>query len=769
MSQIIKLPHLEELLLDLANKIRTKHSQLVTSVTFDPNTNIVTVERDGGATTTFSLDKFIDTWGDLDCVTEYPYANLFDYTARVNNKKYEPDGSIVDDTGNSSLVIDILGGNEYSIYRKHDDNHNVVFYDAADQFVGADTNYSLIGSGWHKKVVTAPVDATKMAINFRKDGQSSPEMMVIKGNVIDIITTHIPYLDGGRILIGDCVSLSFNNEGTTLASTTHTSAIKELAEKIVNVANESIVTIDGQKPDIQGNVDLTFEKIGNEAVLFVNTHEVGRVDLTQILRAEDILYDASNTGLAFQNVQEVLDYLEKDKASLNKDNIFIGHNTFNEVNLIGKAPIVKTATNLQAGDGHASNTYCGIRTVSTHHDNTGDPRFVSAIKIRVDDRFAIGDIIDGIYVTEITKNTSTLDDIVGETISSNGSFIVEKDNDYPQCIYVPVQKEYTGDTYFIIGKKGDRALSECRYSGATNLAQCVNSLNIDALPLQGSPLNRPQGNGWIIMHTLVTNDINVREELSSLNDRVNTLTNGTVTSVNNEQPVDGNVTINAGHIEYNNATSHLVSTNVQNAIDELKREMTLLDSSSIFIVPDNTELNNLLGQNTLKSGDLIYIIDSTGVVDFTGQGVNNGNNPIAMIYDDAVGGNKLRIFSKFDSPINISADTVAYNDQTTLLGTDNVQGAIEKLKEKVEDSVTNVVYDTNKTLTVTKNGQPTQYDLTPLIGITSINREVGVDGAIELTTNNTVNSTEFKVGNTTYATLNYMTDAQADAIINNWN
>lgn len=289
MSKIIKLPHLEEVVQDLVNKIKIKFNQMVVSVEFDPDTNIVTVTKDGGATTNFDLNKFVDEWGDLDCVTEYPYANLFDYSNRVEGRKYEDDGRITqNNVDTSSIEIEIIGGNEYSIYRQHNDNHTIVFYDAADIFIEADTQTAPAIRNWHRKVVNAPLNAVKMGVNFRKGGTNSPNMMVIKGNVIDTLDTHIPYLDGGRISIGDCVSLSFNNDGTTLASTTHASAIKELAEKITTVAGGSIVTIEGQKPDAQGNIDLTFEKVGDEAVLSVNTQEVGRIDLTTYVKNTDL-------------------------------------------------------------------------------------------------------------------------------------------------------------------------------------------------------------------------------------------------------------------------------------------------------------------------------------------------------------------------------------------------------------------------------------------------------------------------------------------------
>ena len=426
------------------------------------------------------------------------------------------------------------------------------------------------------------------------------------------------------------------------------------------------------------------EKITGFRVLSRDSEEI-------VLKASSVTVEPTINGL--NNVQEVLDYLEEDKASLNKNNVFTGINTFNEINLIGKTPFVESNGISQSG-GHKNEVYCGRRDVSTHKNNpASNKQYVSAIKIRIVNTLNVGDTVTGVCVAEIEKRTSRLDDIVGKTIVFNGTFIVEEDIKYGKCIYVPVQKEYTSDTYFLIGQKGARELREYFIA---DVSLCVNELYIDTLPQEGLELNHTKGNGWLIEHALVDDDINVREKLSQL-----------VTSVNQEVPVSGNVIINAEHIPYNNATSNLLSTDVQKAIDELKRDMVLLDTSDIHIVSDSAELTTLLGQGTLKKGDLIYIINSNGVVDFNGNNVGNGGDPVAMIYDSdiTISGNKLRVFSKFDTPINISADIVTYNDQVAQLGADNVQDAIVKLNEKF---VSDVIYDEpTRTLKQTKNGQET--------------------------------------------------------------
>ena len=482
MSKIIKLPHLQEVVQDLVNKIKIKFNQMVVSVEFDPDTNIVTVTKDGGATTTFSLDKFIDTWGDLDCVTEYSYANLFDYSNRVDGRKYEENGNITqNDSGTSSVEIEVVGGTEYSIYRQHNDNHIIVFYDAADGFIEANTDYAPAIGIWHRKAVTAPLNAVKMGVNFRRDGVNSPNMMVIKGNVIDTVNEHIPYLDGGRILIGNCATLSFDNSHTTLASSTHASAIKELNTKLNDVVGNSVVTVNSQRPNNQGDVE-----------------------------------------------------------------------------------------------------------------------------------------------------------------------------------------------------------------------------------------------------------------------------------------------VNAGHIPYNNNTSNIQATNVQEAIDKLKEEIALLENSNIFIVNDLQDYNNRKDTFNLKSGDLIYFLDSNAVVDFNDQAVNNGGKPVVMIFDEnaqGASGNNLRIFSKLDTTINITAKDVSFDKNGTSLTKDNVQEAIVETNSKI---ITTGTLNGNIIELMQENGGKIDVDVTRLVGINTINSESpDMQGNIMLSVDITSNDTiDFKVNSANFGRLTYITDNQVNEIIN---
>lgn len=754
--------------------------------------------------------------------------------------------------------------------------------------------------------------------------------------------------------LSDVTDVQYDNN-THIMTVTRNGVPSEIDLSKLNTKINNVAPVDG-------NIQLALNQAGDDISLTVGGQNAGTVSLNGYVKtvnnqpnqggnvtvdAEHINYDTTNTNLNHQNVQDVLDYLEEDKASLNKNNVFIGHNTFNEVNLLGKNVFVSTVGGKQ-NSAHKTDIYCGDRRVSTHHNGSPNPKYISAIKIEVLPSVNVGDMVSGVYVTEIEKKADRLTDIVGETIINDGSFIVEEDETGAKVIYVPIQKEYTVDTYFLVGKTGDRNLREA-WEGYPPQEEYINNLPINNLPQIGNQLNWTTGNGWIIIYSLTDDEMNVREELKLLNDKVNNANRGKVTSVNKQQPNDlGEVIVNAEHISYNNQTSNLISDNVkeaidelngkfvsnvsfveatrtlkqtknnqesdvvtglvtrwkhlehvtesntfnifnpttfidghyygvngvvvpntnwghfnipcsanetftvfkkrydsknfglldsnvnwfsnlvvnsttdgvwqkftvnipqdqrvvylsipvykvdndyrnevmvfrgnvqapaefipftnnreisidgekvnisfeastttlstnnivdaikeldmkvanagagtvtsvntiepingdvtitssdidydnqtsgltankiQGAIDELKRDMDLIDSSEVRILADKTELDNLLGQGILSKGDIIYIIDSNGVVDFNGTDVGNNGNPIAMIYDTDIpvppNNNHLRVFSRFNTPIHITATNVEYDDNNTQLQANNVQDAIGKLNEKIANA-----------------------------------------------------------------------------------
>lgn len=490
---------------------------------------------------------------------------------------------------------------------------------------------------------------------------------------------------------------------------------KDGVEHDVVDLSKFVTSVNNQTPDQQGNVTVN---------------------------AEHIEYDDTNINLGLSNVQEVLEYLEEDKASLNKDNIFIGQNTFNEAILLGKTPFVETSRAEETVGGHRAGVYCGYRRISTHHNNLpqGTSKYVSAIKIKVIRSFSVGEKVDGVCITEIRKTGDKATDVIGKTIVVDGSFIVEEDNVYGKCIYVPIQKAYTEDTYFLIGKTGSNALSECRYIYDAEKNDCVNNININALPAEGDVLGNVIGNGWIVIHSLVEDDINVRDALLSIGDgdieTAEVVGNNLTLTKTNGDTVTADLTpiLSANNISFDNVNSTLKATTVQGAIDEVKELIDLLQSNTTtYFVNDKNEFDTLQQGTQFNSGDIVYVIDSTGVT-VDGIDVNNDGKPVSLIYDAVEG--KFRLLTKVSDRIALDAINVSFNKNTSGLQADNVQDAIDILAEKV-----------NKTVMTLNNIEPE------------------ADGNINLLLEINGDSLEFKVKDTKVNTLDLYTEAEADALI----
>ena len=342
------------------------------------------------------------------------------------------------------------------------------------------------------------------------------------------------------------------------------------------------------------------------------------VDLEPILRADNISYDNSNTALGLDNVQDVLEFLEKDKASLSKNNVFVGTNTFSDVKLLGKNTFVETDGYWQTGF-HPTDRYCGYRSVSTHSDGASTPKYVSAIRIDVDEGLDVGDTVGGVHIVEVEKKTSKLTDIVGDKITEGGSFIVEKDSRGQKVIYVPVEKEYTKDTYFLIGQAGLSQMAQTCYLNVPN-DESINKLMFNDLPATGQPLNHNHGINWVIRHALTNDAIDVREELKSLNNDIADVASGTVTPVTGQAPNDqGEVTVGIANIQgLQDALDNKVNTsevgNSADLIPRLNNQGKLVDTiipelaiTRIIDVTNQAEALNKVNSGDIQVGDSVRL------------------------------------------------------------------------------------------------------------------------------------------------------------------
>ena len=345
-----------------------------------------------------------------------------------------------------------------------------------------------------------------------------------------------------------------------------------------DLATGTVKTVNQQPSDGQGNV---------------------KVD------AEHIEYNNQTSQLTSQNVQEAIDYLEGDKASLNKNNVFIGHNTFNEVNLLGKTPFVETG-GANSSSFSAVGKYCGYRSVSTHRSTTTpQPVYVSAVKIEVADNLDVEDVVTGVYVVEVQKKANKVNDIVGEKFAENSSFIVEEDSSGRKVIYVPIEKTYTDDTYFLIGKNGRQEFKETFYSDPNDVAtNSINGLDINSLSSKGDELAHDKGIGWVTRHALTNGTVDVREELEALNNKI--INSGTISSVNGQQPTNGNVTIDGTHI---NATVGNDNRSIQDHLTTIGNGLTTVNTRSITNDNRLTKLENKVPN--IQVGDIISTYNTT--------------------------------------------------------------------------------------------------------------------------------------------------------------
>ena len=156
--------------------------------------------------------------------------------------------------------------------------------------------------------------------------------------------------------------------------------------------------------------------------------------------------------------------------------------------------------------------------------------------------------------------------------------------------------------------------------------------------------------------------------------------------------------INATQVTFNGTSVNMQSGNVQNAIEELKNLIDSSNDKDIHVVENKAELDGLLPTITLKTGDIIYIIDSTGVIDYEGNDVNNGGKSVAMIYDGNIAdinSNKLRLFSKLENKLHIDWDILSYTTAVKCVNLFDVNKIINKVYYQASGGSANISYDVN--------------------------------------------------------------------------
>lgn len=221
----------------------------------DPKT-VINAELDGdilkfthldNTVTEVPLDDFVREWKDLDYVEEYNDVNLMEYNKKVTGYRYGAGDAYVEDADWSTYFLDVKPNEQYSIMRRVDDNNRFVFTNSVGGSKIDATNVNTVhqSNGFFIRSLTVPNrnNITKLAIQFKHNENTINDIMILEG-VHTTVDKFIPYADKQTIQIGREVSYAFDNEGTTLKSTTVESAIKELSEKI----SEDILPITNYQP-----------------------------------------------------------------------------------------------------------------------------------------------------------------------------------------------------------------------------------------------------------------------------------------------------------------------------------------------------------------------------------------------------------------------------------------------------------------------------------------------------------------------------------------
>lgn len=548
----------------------------------------------------------------------------------------------------------------------------------------------------------------KLGVDGKLSETMIPNLAITSVNNVASTQEALNKVQDGSVQVGDVVVVAPNNEiymyNGANAGTFEDNFIQ------LSLGDGTVKVVNGQRPSSTGSVTVDAEHIN------YNDAQIG-LGGTTVQQAIEKLDGTTITSATYDKDAQVINIAKKDGtnlppvdlndlASKTLDNTFIGNNTFKDINL-GLPIKINENQNVQGG-GWTDAYYeikTGNRKVTSHAQNSNG--YVRNLVVRVGN-INLGEKVN-VNVWEVKKGQDRSGDTPTQLHSNLELTTVEPTGYFNGgfAVKIPINKKYSDETYFIYQVVGTARIF--RVSGATESEDYIFLLPDVDVTRDNIVTSLKDTVG---AHILELGDVSVGDLLDSI-------TSEAVTSVNNIKPVDGNVTVNAEHIGYNGNTSNIIATNVQEAIDELKDDMALIDGAEIFIVSDKAELDDFLNNpNTLKHGDLIYIINSTGVVDFNNQPANGGN-PVAMIFDDSLNtGNELRVFSKFSSNVNVSANNVSYNDAQTQLNANNVQGAIGKLNEKIANAGT----------VKSVNGQvPNQQNGSVTIDGTHINATVGTE------------------------------------------
>ena len=257
--------------------------------------------------------------------------------------------------------------------------------------------------------------------------------------------------------------------------------------------------------------------------------------------------------------------------------------------------------------------------------------YVTYLDIRVTDDVSIGSELSEIYIYEVGRGDNIRNDSIVHVPFSNSRLRVANVDGFGKCIRAQLNKTFERDTYFIMGQKmatgkilvcsdnqGDIRYSIINSPFVLNSSYTISSIargtnsktihryNIERVGILQDDINNINNVlATTIKNTDVANEANKIPRIGA-DGRLPTSIlppeqNGGVRTVNEQSPVNGNVTVLADHIKYVDGENTTVKGAIDNKVN-VSDTVTSSQAGKIVKLDDNGKLNdNMLSSSIIKS------------------------------------------------------------------------------------------------------------------------------------------------------------------------
>lgn len=260
---IINKVRLEEFANGLWAKIKTKIGEGIVNLSYDHGTNMLTATKEKGEEVQVNLNELATTWENLEHTSIQPTFNLFDPSNVVDNSIYNASGDVAQNAAWKRVTVNVKHNTEYRISKRAHDSSDLVFLEENETKVEKIRLAGRMENGWHTYIVQVPNNPSikKIGFNIHKATNPTDEIMVYEGTS-QPPTEFVPF-DPKIFIDGENIKISFNPKDSGLTSQTVENALIELAQRIINVGNGTVTSVNGVNPDQQGAVRLTADNFAD--------------------------------------------------------------------------------------------------------------------------------------------------------------------------------------------------------------------------------------------------------------------------------------------------------------------------------------------------------------------------------------------------------------------------------------------------------------------------------------------------------------------------